>query len=215
MYPINNIAGIEKQEKLLEGNHVIVLLLVKPSDSGAEEYIKKINYLHYRSKKYCSIYWLGYSPNFGCNYSDVTEIPGTDNQKWQYSDKCFTKACDELRERLSNWRYSGEPEIIVLQNNSASDSRKYLNFSNYNYIDINYGIKKEYIDSFPRFMERLIDACKTEVSAIDAVALANRKRISPRKVLELAIEECPRLPKPIKKIFNDRMFYKSYKSKAA
>lgn len=35
MYPINNIAGIEKQEKLLEGNHVIVLLLVKPSDSGA------------------------------------------------------------------------------------------------------------------------------------------------------------------------------------
>ena len=95
MYPINNIAGIEKQEKLLEGNHVIVLLLVKPSDSGAEEYIKKINYLHYRSKKYCSIYWLGYSPNFGCNYSDVTEIPGTDNQKWQYSDKCFTEACDE------------------------------------------------------------------------------------------------------------------------
>ncbi len=215
MYPMNNLQEIYNQESQIEGNHVVVLLLVKPSDSGADEYIKKFNYLHYRSKRYCSIYLLGYSQDFGGKYTDVLSVQGVNKQEWQYSDQCFTEACDELQDRLSNWRYSGEPEMIILQNSSASDPRKCLNFSNYNYIDINYGIEKEYIDSFPRFMERLIEACKKEVSAIDAVSSANRKRISPRKVVEFAIEECPHLPKSIKKIFNDKMFYKSYKSRVA
>lgn len=215
MYPINNLQGICEQESQLKKNHVIIFLLVKPSDSGADEYIKKFNYLHYRSKEYCSIYLLGYALDFCGKYSDVLNVRGVDNQEWQYSDQCFSDACDELQGRLSNWRYSGEPEMIVLQNGSISDPNKCLNFSNYNYIDINYGIEKQYIDSFSRFMERLIEACKKEVTAVKAIASAERKRIRPRKVIEAAIETCPHLPQPIKKILNDKMFYKSYKSKAA
>lgn len=213
MYPINNLKGICNQESRLKGNHVIIFLLVKPSDPNADEYIRMFNYLHCRSRQYCSIYLLGYSQNFNDEYSDAVNVNGIDNQEWQYSDKCFTDACDELHDRLSNWRYSGEPEMIILQNSSASNSNSCLDFTNYNYIDINYGIKQKYIDSFPRFMERLIEACRIEVTAVRAIDLANRKRISPRKIMEYAIEETTHLPKSIKKIFGDKLFYKSYKSK--
>lgn len=213
MYPVNDIGGIYDQEAKLEGSHVIIFLLVKPSDSSADDYIKKFNYLHYRSKQYCSIYLLGYSQDFVGKYHDKMYVQGVDNQEWQYSDQCFSNTCDELQSRLSNWRYSGEPEMIILQNSSASEPKSCLNFSNYIYIDINYGIEKQYIDSFPRFMERLIEACKKEVIALKAITVANRKRISPRKVMEFAIEKCPRLPKPIKKILNDKLFYKSSRNK--
>lgn len=215
MYPINDLQGIRNQEAQLEGNHVVILMLVKPSDTGADEYIKKFNYLHYRSKQYCSIYLLGYSQDFYGKYKDITTVKGIDNQEWQYSDECFSEVCDELQSRLSNWQYSGEPEMIILQNSSASASNRYLNFTNYNYIDINYGIKKNYIDSFPRFMERLINACKKEVTAVRAVRAANIKRISPRRVIEYTIEKSPHLPGTIKEVLNDRLFYKSAQCKAA
>ena len=215
MYPVNNIKGIYEQEKQLEGNHVVILLLVKPSDSNADDYIKRFNYLHYRSKRYCSIYLLGYSQKFSEEYHDASSVQGIDNQEWQYSDKCFAEACDELHDRLTNWSYSGEPEMIILQNNSANEPNRYLNFANYNYIDINYGIKKQYIDSFPRFIERLIEVCKTEVTAIDAVNGARKKRISPRRIIEFAIDNCPKLPKSAKRILKDKLFYKTFKNNAA
>ena len=40
MYPINDLQGIRNQESQLEGNHVVILMLGKPSDTGADEYIK-------------------------------------------------------------------------------------------------------------------------------------------------------------------------------
>lgn len=213
MFPVFNLEGIKEQESMLEENHVIILFLVKPSDKGADDYFKQFNYYHYRSGKYCSIYVLGCSQNFNGKYLDVVSVVGVDNQEWQYSDQCFAEACDELKQRLSNWRYSGEPELIIFQNSSASYPGRYLDFSNYDYIDINYGITKEYIDSFPRFMERLLEACKKEVTADEAVGRSNRKRIRLRKVIEYTLESCPKLPKPVKRILNDRLFFKTYKSK--
>ena len=61
MYPINNILGIEEQERQIDGSHAVILLFVKPSDPNADEIISNINYLHHRSKGYCSIYLVGYS----------------------------------------------------------------------------------------------------------------------------------------------------------
>ena len=84
----------------------------------------------------------------------------------------------------------------------------FFNFRNYNYIDINYGIKKGYIDSFPRFMERIVNACKKEVVAKEVVNLANRKRLSGRKIFEFAMEMiCVNENFIIENILNDKMFY--------
>ena len=149
-----------------------------------------------------------------CQYKDAEEVKGINQTKWYYSDQCFVETCDMLKKRLKNWSYSGEPEMIILQNSSALPGGKILDFRNYNYIDINYGIQHNYIDSFPRFMERIINACKSETEATNVVRLANCKRLSCRKIIELAIESDKKLPKPIKKILKDKAFYKSYRDAA-
>lgn len=43
MYPINNILGIEEQERQIDGSHAVILLFVKPSDPNADEIISNIN----------------------------------------------------------------------------------------------------------------------------------------------------------------------------
>lgn len=212
MYPTNNISGIMEQESNLEGNHVIILLFVKPSDVNADSIIRQFNYLHYKSKKYCSIYLIGYSLGFSYRYSDIEKVIGVDHTVWEYSDQCFVEVCEQLEERLKNWAYCGEPEMIILQNSSSLEKGTVLDFRAYNYIDINYGIKKGYIDSFPRFMERFINACRSETVASAAVAAANRRRFNSRKLIERALEADSKLPEPLKDVIADKAFFKSYRS---
>ena len=214
MYPVNNIGGIKEQESQLDGSHAIILLFVKPSDDNADSIIKKFNYLHYRSKQYCSIYLVGYSQYFCEKYTDAQKVTGIDNTTWYYSDQCFIEVCEQLKKRLKHWMYSGEPEMIVLQNSSSLAGGKLLDFRFYNYIDINYGIQKGYIDSFPRFMERIINACRSETDARTVINLATRKRLNSRKIIEIALEADTKLPAPIKKIISDKAFFKSYKGAA-
>lgn len=214
MYPVNNIDGIQEQESKLEGSHAIILLFVKPSDDNADSIIKKFNYLHYRSKQYCSIYLVGYSQYFYEKYTDAQAVAGVDNITWHYSDRCFIEVCEQLEKRLKHWTYSGEPEMIILQNSSSLAGGKLLDFRFYNYIDINYGIQKGYIDSFPRFMERMINACRFETDAQAVINSTNRKRLNSRKIVELALEADNKLPAPLKKIIADKSFFKSYKGVA-
>lgn len=215
MYPVNNINGIEEQEREIEGSHAVILLFVKPSDPNSKEIIGNINYLHHRSRGYCSIYLIGYSREMYGVYPDVQTLDGINHESWQYSDQCFIEVCDQLEKRLKNWVYSGEPEMILLQNSSTFDGGKLLDFRNYNYIDINYGIRKDYIDSFQRFMERIIRACRCETEANRVIAAANRKRVSWRKILEKAMEYDSRLPAPIKDIISNKVFFKTYRDNAA
>ena len=213
MFAINNIEGIERQEQMIEGNHIILFLLIKPSDIDAEKYFRQYHYLNCKSDKYCSIYLIGYSDRFDDNrYSDAVTVGEINlGNEIQYSDTCFIDACDNMKKRLKHWSYSGEPELIVLQNSSVDNPRSQLDFSNYVYIDINYGIEKGYLDSFPRFIERLLEAAKQEVTAKDAVTSANRKRMKARNIIEFALEQDEKLPKPLKKVLADKTFYKSYR----
>lgn len=58
---------------------------------------------------------MGYSQNFMKKYMDVRQIESINGEIWEYSDKCFIDVCNQLRKRLKNWNYSGEPELIILQ----------------------------------------------------------------------------------------------------
>lgn len=214
MYPINNILGIEEQERQIDGSHAVILLFVKPSDPNANEIISNINYLHHRSKGYCSIYLIGYAREMYNVYPDVQIVNGINQESWQYSDQCFIEVCDQLETRLKNWTYCGEPEMILLQNSSSFDNGKLLDFRNYNYIDINYGVQHAYIDSFQRFMERILRACRSETEAQRVVDLASRKRLSWRKIIETAMEYDNRLPAPIKDIVGNKLFFKTYRDAA-
>jgi hypothetical protein len=212
MVPTNDLQGIYDKESHNENPHVVMFLLIKPSDENADNYIKKFNYWHNRSGEYCNIYLIGYSECYSYAYPDVIEVEGIGGSKLYYSDKCFCSVTDQLDSQLKNWKYSGEPELIILQNRINTYGKNTLDFSYYNYIDINYGIRKKYIESFPRFMEAIINASRFEVESINALKRAQRRKIVPRRIVEYAIDNTPKLPIPIKKILRDKMFFKTYKS---
>lgn len=209
MFAVTNFDGILKQEKENKRKQIVIMLLVKPSDAGADFIINKFNYLHHKSKRYCSIYAVGYSENQYINGEKAyIEVDGIDRNKWYYSDKVFIEFQEELEERLK-WRYSGEPELIILQSNP--ESNVYLTFQNAVTLDINYAIKKGYIESFPRFMERLVSASKAHVTAREASNATGLFSI--KSTIMKAFEESDKIPNEIKRIVHDRQFYKACNSK--
>ena len=80
MYPINDIDGIEEQERHIDGNHVIILLFVKPSDVRADEILNQINYLHHKEKGYCSICLIGYAHKSCNTYPDTQIVSGINEE---------------------------------------------------------------------------------------------------------------------------------------
>ena len=76
------------------------------------------------------------------HYKKVAEIIGRD---WYFSNKTFVEFKNNLERRIK-WEYSGETEILILQNNPGGTDP--LNFSNYVAIDVNKGLREGYIDSF-------------------------------------------------------------------
>ncbi|MDY0276716.1 MAG: hypothetical protein RBQ97_01390 [Acholeplasma sp.] len=147
MIPVNNFKGIIEQESYSTDNHIIILLLVKPSDNTAHEVIPKFNYFHKKSGQYCNIYPVGYSERITSDYKDVVKIKGVDNKTWEYSDQCFLEFTEEISLRLKSWKYVDDIQVVIFQNILHEDCSK-LDFTNYLSIDINYGIEKGYIESF-------------------------------------------------------------------
>ena len=124
---------------------------------------------------------------------------------WFFSAKAFNDFKEKLQNRIG-WKYSGETEVLVLQNNPGQ--RNVLNFQNYVAIDVNKGIREGYLDSFQNFMESLVRSSKSKVTAREAVVDVQLSRISVRGVLADAIDDCKKVPTPFRKIIKDRLFYR-------
>lgn len=210
MYAVNSLEAIEAIEKDLNEKHIIVLLFVRPNLPGAKDIIKEFSYIHLNAREFCSIYAIGYSNESSCNMNkdwNMTEpVAGVD---WYYSDKVFIEFKDKLERRL-NWNYCGDIELILLQSNPGAPN--ILNFENYLAIDVNYGIKNNYIESFPRFMEALVRGSKKEVETIELTQNLQKTRLKIKQVIETSIHECKRIPTPVRRILKDRLFYRPSRS---
>ena len=200
---------IEARERLIENKEIVVFLFVKPTDSAV---LQEFEYIHYNSAKYCSVYAIGYTDDSNiANNPPFRKVDCHMTNDWYYSAKAFVDFKDKLQKRIKKWRYSGETEILVLQNNPGA--RQILDFTNYVSIDVNKGIKEGYLDSFQRFMESLIRSSKKEVTAKDAIKDIRKSKISIKGVLTTAIDECKEVPIPVKKILKNRLFYRCSNSK--
>ena len=206
MFAASTYEEIVAIEQKVENQEVVVFLFVKPNDQTALDIIKEFEYIHYNSDKYCSIYAIGYTDDFSKkkdrHYKKVDCILDSD---WYFSNKAFVEFKNKLEDRIG-WKYSGETEILILQNNPGK--RNPLNFQNYIALDINKGIREGYIDSFQLFMETLIRSSKSEVSAKGIVSDLRKGRISIKSIIQDTISECKKIPTPIKKIVSDRLFYR-------
>lgn len=210
MFAVNTYEEIEKNERQLDEKHIIVLLFVRPSLPGAKEIIEEFNYIHHNSRKFCSIYAVGYSDDKQCRLNgEWRMIMNVDGAEWHYSDRAFVEFKDKLERRL-NWKYSGDIELIILQSNPEGSN--ILNFENYLAIDVNYGIKNEYIESFSRFMESLVRSSRKEVETTALTRDMQKARFKINQVVIATIDECKKVPLPVRKIIKDRLFYRTARS---
>jgi hypothetical protein len=210
MFAVNTYQEIIKTEQRLLEKHIVVFLFVRPSLPGAREILEEFNYLHHNSQRYCSIYAVGYTDDPQAHgYVDYRKVPGIRNADWYYSDQAFVDFKNQLESRIK-WRYSGEIELLILQSNP--EGKQILNFQNFIAIDVNYGIRHEYIDSFPRFMESLVRSSRSQVEASKAVRVTQMERYKLTEIVGSAVDSCKRIPKPAKRLLKDRLFYRSSRS---
>lgn len=203
MVAVNTYQQIETNERENNDNRIVVLLFVRPEDEKADSIIKHFNYLHEESGRTCGIYAVGYSNiPFSESYPDSISVHGGGNVTWNYSDKAFIEVKNALQGNLK-WRYSGEPEMLILQSNMKG--QRVLDFRNMVPIDINYGIQHGYIRSFINFIQSLINAARREVEAKKAVVEATRKRYSPMAIVTNTINAIA-LPDIARQALKDSMF---------
>ena len=207
MYPIHDLNGIDANERLRRGRRAIMLLLVKPTDRIAGQLVGNFNYYHFASGDHCSIYAAGYSLDSLREYGDARKVCTVDGHSWWYSDRCFVEFVNQLSAR-TKWRYSGEPEILVLQNGEGKHSS--LDFTNYVAIDVCQGLRQGYVDSAPRLMEALLQASKREVEAKRVMRKATR--LSASDIAKSAIDiglDLAHCPVSLKNVLADRAFYRT------
>lgn len=206
MFAASTYEEIIEYERRIENMEIVVFLFVKPTSQDAIDIVHEFEYIHYNSEKYCSVYAIGYTddPEKGASshYKKVAEIIERD---WFFSNKAFVEFKNNLEGRIK-WEYSGETEVLILQNNP--NGRDPLNFSNYVSIDVNKGLREGYIDSFQRFMESLIRSSRSKVTAKEAASDLRKNRISIKGVIAEAIDNSKRIPSPAKQIVKDRLFYR-------
>ncbi|MFQ7293314.1 MAG: hypothetical protein ACLRQ0_13975 [Monoglobales bacterium] len=206
MFAASTYEEIVNYERRIENLEIVVFLFVKPSTQEANDIIREFEYIHFNSANYCSIYAIGYSndpqKNTDKTYRKITEIIGSD---WYFSYSEFVDFKDKLEHRIK-WRYSGETEILILQNNP--DGRDPLNFSNYVAININNGLREGYLDSFQVFMESLVRSAKSKVTAKEAVFDLRKRRISIKEIIMQTIKDSKKISSPVKKILKDKFFYR-------
>ena len=208
MFAVSRYDQIEQIEKGKNHNHLIVVLLVRPGKDIAREIITDFEYWHCRSGKSVAIYAAGYANDFDhayeANYRKVTTCNGSE---WYYNAKDFENFRDNLTNRLKNWRYSGDIELLVFQGNTSQDSG--FDFRNYIALNVSYGLKHNYFTSFSNFMEMMIDYTERVLAEeTDTLTLTPKGKLKVRPIIELAIESCNDSLIPVKKIMKNRHFYK-------
>ena len=203
MFAASTYEEIERIESQVENMKIVVFLFARPSE---EQILKEFEYIHYNSAKYCSVYAIGYTDDFTkANDPTYRKVDAMMQRDWYFSTKAFTEFKEKLQDRI-RWNYSGETEVLVLQNNPGQ--KNVLNFQNDVAINVNKGIREEYIDSFQSFMESLIRSSKRRVTAKEAIRDVRNSRISVKDILAGAIDDCKKVPTPVKEIAKDRLFYR-------
>lgn len=203
MFAASTYKEIELRERGVENKEIVVLLFARPTET---QILQEFEYIHYNSKNYCSIYAIGYTDDFDKQKSKTyRKVDVNMNCDWFYSTKAFVEFKDKLEQRIK-WEYSGGTEILVLQNNPGKPNS--LDFQNYVAIDVNKGIREGYIDSFQSFMESLIRSAKSKVTAKEAIKDVRNSKIKIKEIIVGAIDDCKKVPSPVKDIVKDRLFYR-------
>ena len=105
----------ESINKNTETKRLVGVLFCNPNTSFCKrEITDQLNYFHFRSDKNINIFCCGFGADWPANkYSDQKIATEIDGKKWNYSDQAFIQLVRGFEEK-TDWEYSGENELILL-----------------------------------------------------------------------------------------------------
>jgi hypothetical protein len=130
--------------------------------------INRINYFHHKSNEGIDFYFPGYGAYWYGYYGKQKTACTVDEVEWSFSEKMYCEFINEL-EIKSNWRYSGETELIIIDY-----AKEDLDFSNTMTFWLDKMVKDKIIYSPANFFTSIFNLFKEEnttYTASDKLAL--------------------------------------------
>ena len=170
-----------------------ILLAPKFNKKSFDDVIQRIEYLNNRTGKTLHFYCAGY----GAYQPDIADTEKLNTNftynpngiPWTFSQKQFADFVDDL-EKESNWTYSGNTEIIILENQE--------NFKNCIVLKIDEMIKDNIIGSVNEIIEALIQYSRKNDS-IQKISLMEIGKVTGEETVKGILSL---LPKPFEYLWN-------------
>lgn len=159
----------------------IGILLTRPELDTGRHILDSLEYYHFRTGKVVNFYLPGYGAYWYNAYPDGRVVTKIDNVEWSFSNKMFVKFEDEL-ELHSNWKYSGETELLFLEY-----TKDQLLFKNVLLFKLDNMLRDKAILSVDTFFNDLYRICKEkqDINAIsDALGARQMKHIALKGIVD-------------------------------
>lgn len=139
----------------------VVLIFGHPDSEAIEQFRKRMKYYHHRSADFVELFAIGY---YDPDQDDPNLIPMLDEIE-------FSKSVEALEE-LTNWKYSGQTDVIFLyyirDETDSSSIRSEFDFSNAMSLTIEKAVETKLISSASDLLERIVRITRSE-SELDFV----------------------------------------------
>ena len=170
-----------------------ILLAPKFNKRSFDDIIQRIEYLNIRSGNTLHFYCAGY----GAYQPDIHDAEKLNSNftynrngiPWTFSQKQFADFVNDL-EKESNWTYSGNTEIIILENSE--------NFKNCIVLKIDEMIKDKIIDSANDIIEALIQYSRKN-NSVQKISIKEISKINSEETIKGVLSL---LPKPFENLWN-------------
>jgi len=157
--------AMTKINTITKKHSLVAVLFCNPKTKFCKnEILNSLSYLHHRSGKAINIFCCGYGAYWPEDkYPDLETVTKVEGVDWLYSDKAFVSVVEEFEEK-TNWRYSGENELLLLDVVPSSEP-KILNINNAIACNLEQMKKDDAFSSVRSLFEKLIRYCATTEAA--------------------------------------------------
>ncbi len=113
----------EMNAKLKRHTLVAVLFCNPNTQFCKDEILNSLNYFHKRSKHYIHIFCCGFGAyEKSTKFNDIQQVVDIDGTPWFYSDTALVDVVESF-EAKTNWVYSGENELLILDVIPSKDEK--------------------------------------------------------------------------------------------
>lgn len=188
-----SLLEVRKHREKFPNSLGAIIFAPKFSKRGFDEIIQRLEYLNRRTGENLHFYCAGYGayqPNvIDAEKLNVSITHNKSQIPWTFSQSQFANFVDDL-ETETNWSYSGNTEIIILDNPK--------NFKNCIVLKIDEMINDKVIDSANDIIEALIQYSRKN-SSVQKISLKEIGKITADETIKGILSL---LPKPFENLWN-------------